>query len=106
MSETRPWEPRDGGLRLRLRVTPRSRHPGIEGVTPDADGRPLLVVKVTAPPAEGAANAAVVALMAKALGLPRSAVMIASGASARIKTLHVEGPPDTLARRLEDLVSG
>lgn len=99
----RPWEPCDGGLRLRIRVTPRARRAGIEGVTHDAAGRALLVVKVTVPPADGAANAAVAALLAKALGLPKSAVTLESGATGRIKTVRLAGAPEGLARALEAL---
>ncbi|MDT8343801.1 MAG: DUF167 family protein [Thermohalobaculum sp.] len=102
----RPWEPCDGGLRLRVRVTPRARRAGIEGVSLDAAGRALLVVKVTAPPAEGAANAAVAVLIAKALGLPKSAVTLDAGATGRIKTLRLAGPPEALAQALAALASG
>jgi uncharacterized protein YggU (UPF0235/DUF167 family) len=59
----------------------------------------LLKVRVAAAAADGAANAAVVALMAKALGVPRSAVEIAAGAHARVKRLRIEGAgPQDLAR--------
>jgi len=106
MSGARPWEPAAGGLRLRLRVTPKARRAGIEGVVSDADGRPLLVVKVTAPPADGAANAAVIALLAKSLGVPKSSVTVEAGASSRLKTLGLAGTPDDLGARLEALLAG
>lgn len=78
-------------MRLTVRLTPRGGQDRIEGWSADASGRPLLKVRVAAPPVDGAANAALIALIAKALGRPRSAVTLASGESARIKTLDLEG---------------
>ena len=47
----------------------------------------------------GKANAAVLRLLAKALGLPKSVVTLVSGETARLKTVHVDGDPDDLAAR-------
>ena len=55
---------------------------------------------VTAPPVDGAANAAVIELVAEAFGVPRSAVEVIAGASSRRKTLRVRG---ATAARLEEL---
>ncbi len=70
-----------------VRVEPRSSRDAIEGV--DAQGE--LRVRVTAPPADGAANKAVVRLLAKALGVPKGAVTLVSGASSRHKRLRIDG---------------
>ncbi len=48
-------------------------------------------MRVSSPPADGAANAAVVALIAKALKVPKSAVRIAAGDTARVKRLEIDG---------------
>jgi uncharacterized protein YggU (UPF0235/DUF167 family) len=48
---------------------------------------------VTAPPVEGRANEACIDLVAKRLGIPRSAVRIARGQSVRKKILEIEGLP-------------
>lgn len=77
--------------RLRVRVTPRGGADRIEGFRPDAEGGELLWLRVRAVPAEGAANAAVEALLARALGLPRTAVRVARGGAARIKTVEIDG---------------
>jgi uncharacterized protein (TIGR00251 family) len=53
------------------------------------DGR--LRLRVTAPPVEGAANAALVALLAESLGVPRRAVSVVAGAAGRRKRVRVEG---------------
>jgi len=66
-------------------VTPRSAKPGIGGWRKGADGREELEVRVAEAPTDGAANAAVVKLFAKALGLNRSEVTIVSGQTSRHK---------------------
>jgi uncharacterized protein len=54
-------------------------------------------------PDKGKANAAVAALVARALGVPKSAVSVVSGDTARIKTLEIVGPPAALAESLDRL---
>ncbi|PLR27707.1 hypothetical protein SGCZBJ_04925 [Caulobacter zeae] len=86
---------------LAVRLTPRGGRDAVDGWAADADGRPYLKVRVSAPPVEGEANAALVALMAKRLGLSRSAVRVAAGATARLKRLEIEGlSPEDLDRLL------
>jgi uncharacterized protein (TIGR00251 family) len=77
-----------------VRVTPRSSRDGVEG----ADEAGEVRVRVTAPPADGAANKAVLRLVAKTLRLPRGAVTLVSGASSRHKRLRVEGVDAALLR--------
>lgn len=85
--------------RLTVRVTPKGGRDAVDGWTQDEAGRPVLKLRVSAAPADGAANAAVVALVARALGVPRSAVRIAAGETARVKRLEIEGVgPEDLAR--------
>jgi uncharacterized protein YggU (UPF0235/DUF167 family) len=74
---------------LAVRVTPRSAKPGIGEWKTDPGGRSFLEIRVSAAPAEGAANAEVIQLLAKALGIPRSSVQIISGQTARLKRLEV-----------------
>ena len=75
----------------------------IEGVETRDDGSAVLRVRVKAVPDKGKANAAVIAVLAKALGVPRSAVTLVSGDTARLKTLHVVGDPEVLAGAIADL---
>jgi uncharacterized protein YggU (UPF0235/DUF167 family) len=82
-------------VRLRVRVTPRS---GEESVAPGQGGVP--VVRVTAVPEGGKANAAVGRVVAKAVGVPKSAVRVVAGGSARIKTLEIDGADPESVRRL------
>ncbi len=74
-----------------MRLTPRGGRDAIDGWAVGEDGRPPLKGRVGAPPVEGEANAALEALVAKALKRPRSAVTVASGATARLKILEIEG---------------
>lgn len=83
-------------MRISVRVTPRASRDGIEGFDPE--GR--LRVRVTAPPAGGAANAAVAKLLANALNLPGRDVVLVSGATAREKTFEIPLDPAELRRRL------
>lgn len=85
-----------------MRLTPRGGPSRIDGIGEDG-GRPVLRVRVPAPPVEGAANAALVAFLAASLGLPRSAVTIVGGAQARVKRLRLRG--EDLASRLARLAS-
>lgn len=63
----------------------------------------MLRVRVRAVPDKGKANAAVIALLAKALGVSKSAVKLVSGDTARLKTVEIEGDSATLAARIEAL---
>jgi uncharacterized protein YggU (UPF0235/DUF167 family) len=78
-------------VRLAVRLTPKGGRDKVEGWARDEAGRPYLKVRVSAAPVDGAANAALVALIAKTLRRPRSAVTLAAGAGARLKMLDIEG---------------
>ena len=77
-------------MRFAVRVTPKGGRDAVEGWTRDAAGRPVLKVRVAAAAADGAANAAVLALVARSLKLPKSAVRLVAGQSARLKRLEAE----------------
>ncbi len=88
-------------MRLAVRLTPRGGREAIDGWAVDGEGRPYLKVRVAAPPVEGAANAALLALLAKTLGVTKSSLSIASGAGARLKLVDIDGcDPLSLARAL------
>jgi uncharacterized protein YggU (UPF0235/DUF167 family) len=76
-------------VRLAVRVTPRGGREAIEGWMADAEGRPVLKVRVAAAPTDGGANTAVIALLAKALGRPKSSLAIVSGQTARVKLIDL-----------------
>ena len=85
---------------LAIRVTPRSAKPGIGGWREGADGREELEVRVAQAPADGAANDAVVKLLAKALGISRAEVRIVSGAASRHKRVSIPFELADARRRL------
>lgn len=74
------------GCRILLHVVPRASRTAVTGVH---DGRVKLAV--AAPPVDGEANDAIVRWLAKTLGVGRDAVVIASGATGKKKTVEVEG---------------
>jgi uncharacterized protein YggU (UPF0235/DUF167 family) len=74
---------------LPIRVTSRSAKPGLGGWRVGADGREQLEVRVTEAPADGAANEAVVKLLATALGVSRSELSIISGPTSRHKRVAI-----------------
>lgn len=84
--------------RLTVRVQPKAASDRLDGWAADEAGRPFLKLRVRALPTDGAANAAVEALVAKALGVPKSAVRVVTGGKNRLKGLEIEGPPDLAAR--------
>jgi uncharacterized protein (TIGR00251 family) len=69
-----------------VRVQPRASRSEIVGLHGDA-----LKVRLCAPPVKGAANGALVELLAAALGVPRHSVRIAAGATSRGKVVEVDG---------------
>lgn len=88
------------GVRVRVRVTPKASRDEIRGLCHDADGSAALKVTLTAPPADGKANAALIGLLARHWRLPKSSLAITSGRSDRRKTVTITGDPAELCRRL------
>lgn len=78
-----------------VRVSPRASRDAIASVHDGA-----LKVALRAPPVEGAANAALIAMLAKALGVSKRAVTITSGQASRNKRVRVEGVTAADVRRL------
>jgi len=88
------------GVRIRVRLTPRAAADRLGGVRAEADGGVALKAAVTAPPEDGRANAALVALLAKAWRVPKSTIRVVAGAADRRKILLVEGDPAVLLDRM------
>ncbi|HLI91706.1 MAG TPA: DUF167 domain-containing protein [Ktedonobacteraceae bacterium] len=82
-------------MRISVRVTPRSSHNSI------AWENGSLRAHLTAPPVEGAANAALIDLLSAQLALPRRCITIVGGARSRQKVVEIAGlTPEEVARRL------
>jgi uncharacterized protein (TIGR00251 family) len=80
-------EDRPEGARIRVRVKPRSSREAIE--EPQGEGE--LIVRVSAPPVDNQANQALINLLSKKLRVPKSALVIQTGETARVKTILVKG---------------
>jgi uncharacterized protein (TIGR00251 family) len=93
----------EGGLVLYLRVTPNAGRDGIDGAETRDDGATVLRVRVKALPDKGKANAGVISLLAKALGLPKSSFSLMAGETSRLKTVMVRGEVAALRARAEGL---
>lgn len=94
-SESAPAQPQRGGaetgaesgkLILAVRVTPRASR---DTLTLERDG--VLRARLTAPPVEGAANEALVTLLAERLRVPKRAITIVRGAASRDKQIAIAG---------------
>lgn len=112
MSEqsTPPYRRVDQGIVLVVRVSPNASKEGIGGLWQGADAgnravEMALQVKVRAQPQDGQANKAVIAVIAKALGVPRSSLSIISGPKDRLKQVLIEGEPSILEPAIRELIS-
>ncbi len=84
--------------RIRVRLTPRSARAGLAGWQ-DGD----LKVRVTEPPIDGKANAALERLLAGVLDLPKKSVRVVAGSRGRAKTVAIDGlSQDETLRRLRE----
>ena len=83
---TRPATRSSEGATLALRVHPRASRDEIVGWRAG-----VLQLRVTAPPVEGEANRAAGALLARALGVPPSAVRVVRGERGRDKFVKIAG---------------
>jgi len=90
------------GITVAVRLTPKAKATRITGLAAQADGAVALKASVTAVPERGKANAALLAMLAKAWRVPKSSLSVVSGATDRRKLVAVAGDPDTLQRILED----
>jgi hypothetical protein len=100
-----PVQPVDGGILLAVRLAPRAGRDAADRIVHDAEGRPLLQLRIAAPAVDGAANAALIAFVAKALRVRKADVAIRSGQASRIKRLAVAGDPDALIRAVAALIA-
>ena len=96
-----PFRACPGGVRVRLKVTPKAKRAQFGGLLDEPDGEKALKVAVTAAPEGGKANEAVIALLAKEWGVAKSAVSVVAGATDRRKLMEIRGPSQELLARLQ-----
>ena len=97
-----PYQIVDGGLDVRLRVTPKASRDAVGAVVADEQGNGVLKVAVTAVPEKGGANAAVIKLLAKAWRLRKTDMDVVRGATDRNKTVRIAGDGKALAAQVGD----
>ena len=104
-----PLAPTADGVIVTIKLTPKARSAGVDGVADDLgpEGpRRVLKLRVTAPPESGKANAAMIALLAKAWRLPKRAFSILSGETSRLKRVHIAGDAQALLRAITPHLQG
>ena len=101
MSGNAPFNSNKSGVHLSVRLTPKARQAGLHGIAADAKGDTYLRAGVNAPAEGGKANRALVKLLARALNLPASSMTIATGATARHKSIQIAGDAADIKKRLE-----
>ena len=91
-------------MRLTIRVIPRSGKNTLEWEEDNErkeNQQGQLKARLTAPPVDGAANEALVTLLADRLHIPKRAIQIVHGATSRLKTVEIDGlTADELRSRL------
>src|SRR5712671_4984616 len=100
-----PWRYSTAGISVALRVTPRGGRDEIDGLETLGNGRTVVKMRVRAIAEGGAANRAVVELLAMALGVPKTKVRVLSGATSRLKQIAVDGDPAKLGDALRKLTA-
>ncbi|MEI9931329.1 MAG: DUF167 family protein [Rhizomicrobium sp.] len=90
-----------GSVQFNIRLTPKGGRDAIDGWVVDASGKPHLKARVRAVPEDGKANAALFVLLAKELGVAKSALALMGGGTSRLKTIVAAGDTALLAARLE-----
>ena len=83
-----------------MRVTPKGGRDAVDGIAELSDGTCVLKVRVRAAASEGAANAAVIRVVAAALAVPGRAVELVAGGRGRVKRLRGGGEGAELAAAL------
>jgi uncharacterized protein (TIGR00251 family) len=87
-----------GGVEISVRVIPRARKSEVAGIRASA-----VLIRLAAPPVDGAANAALLEFLARQLDRPARSIRIVSGERARLKRLAVSGTTVETVRRLLNL---
>jgi uncharacterized protein YggU (UPF0235/DUF167 family) len=85
------------GIVLAVRLTPRANRDSVDGIGTLSDGQQVALARVRAVPEDGAANVALMALIARTFGRPKAAITLLRGATQRVKHVQIAGVPEQLA---------
>lgn len=97
-ADPRPWHMAEGGLRIAVRATPRASKSVLLPGTAE-----YFAARIAAPPVEGAANTALIELVARTFGVAKRDVNLIAGETARVKRIVISGDPKALAGIAESL---
>lgn len=98
-----PFRRGGAGVIVHVRLTPKGGKDAVDGFVVGDDGKAVLAARVRAVPENGAANAALIALLAKVLNVRRTAISLVSGGKARIKALEIAGDAERIEAHLRAL---
>ena len=90
-----------GAIVLAVRLTPKGGRDQLDGIALLADGSAVALARVRAAPEDGAANRALIVLLARTFGAPKSAIELVSGATTRLKRVRIPGDPVALGAIVE-----
>ena len=89
------------GVTFRVKLTPKAARNALVRTEQDEAGNTLLRASVTAVPEKGKANASLIKMLAKKLGLPKTNIRLIAGEQSRHKTVLISGTPDEMMKLLE-----
>ena len=92
-------------LLVAIRLTPKAAHAKLGGLFVDSAGQGWLRASVTAPPDKGKANAALISLLAKRVGVPPSTILLEAGDTNRLKRLRIADCTPAIEQLLTDIAS-
>lgn len=99
-----PYRAFDDHIRLAVRLTPNGGRDAVDGVELNGNGEAHLKVRVSDVPEKGKANKALIAMLAKRIGIAKSTITLLSGDTARQKILRIDGDPEDLIGKLKTLI--
>ncbi len=100
MASPNPYRAVPGGVRVRVRLSPKAAANRLGGIFDNGNGERALKAAVTAAPEGGKANRALIKMLAREWRLPKTGMSIAAGAARRNKTLFIEGDAEMILARL------
>ena len=95
-----PFQVKDNGLSINIRLTPNARKNEICGLVQVAEGKTALKVAINAVPEDGKANKALIDFLAKKWKIPKSAIELVSGQSNRLKTIFIKGKAEEIKAQI------
>lgn len=98
-----PWKSTDNGLTIAVRLTPKGGRDRLDEIIKTDTGN-YIKARVSAPPVDGAANTALIKLLSKSLGTPKSKIRFISGETSRIKRIFIESDPAKLIKTLRQIL--